>query len=371
MTDSGAQMPANATPPSNEPDLEQIALFAYKVWNYKQGEMVAAMIHIGQRLGLYQHLDGAGPVSPEQLASRTGLHERWLREWLEGQAAAGLVDRQSGIGFELSDVAATVLADAEHSLAYAAGAFTAPAATPDMIDRIIEAFHTGIGPTWDEKGPAGAHCTEEMQGPWTRLALVPIVLPACGDITTKLQAGAAVADIGCGSGVALLTMAQQYPQSVFEGFDSSSHAIERATANLEQAGSLPVTFHRTDGAALPTEPTYDLVLTLDCLHDMTEPAAVAAAIRRAIKPDGTWLIKDIRCADRFEDNEANPMLAMMYGFSITGCLASSTSTEGGAALGTLGLPPSAIEQLTADAGFTRFTQHDFDEPANLYYEVQP
>jgi len=137
------------------------------------------------------------------------------------------------------------------------------------------------------------------------------------------------------------------------------------------AGDVAVHFHHTDGAALPTEATYDLVLTLDCLHDMTHPHEVAAAIHRSMRSDGTWLIKDIRCADRFEENRANPMLAMMYGFSITGCLASSSSVEGGAALGTLGLPPAAVERLVRDAGFTRFKAHDFEEPANLYYEVRP
>ncbi len=122
---------------------------------------------------------------------------------------------------------------------------------------------------------------------------------------------------------------------------------------------------------MPKEPTFDLVLTLDCLHDMTRPTEAIAAIRRAIKDDGTWLIKDIRCAPEPRDNLSNPMAALMYGFSITSCMASALSEPGGAGLGTLGLHPQLLEELVRAAGFTRFSVHDFDEPANLYYEVRP
>lgn len=362
-------MPTDDT--TTEPTAEEIGAFAYQVWSYKQGEMVSALIHIGRRLGLYDDLSGRGPQSVEQVAERTGLNARWLREWLEGHAAAHLFVRHEDDTFEMSPAATAVLADATGSLAYAGGAFTAPPVSGDVMDQIIDAFRTGVGPNWDAKGAAGAHHTEQMLGPWTRLALIPTVLPALGDTIERLTAGATVADIGCGSGVALLELADAFPDSTFHGYDSSRHAIDRAEQNLAAAGDLPVTFHHVDGAALPTEPTFDLVLTLDCLHDMTHPAEVARSIRRAITPDGVWLIKDIRCADTFEANRANPMLAMFYGFSITSCLASSSSVEGGAALGTLGLPPSAVEALVTDAGFGRYVAHDFDEPANLYYEVRP
>ena len=351
-------------------DPDAVALFAFNVWNYKQGEMVSMMIHIGHRLGLYRHLEGAGSTTSAMLATQTGLDERWLREWLEGQAAAGLLEHHAEAGFELGPVGAAVLADDQGSLAYAAGAFAAPT-TAEGLDRIVEAFTTGIGPDWDARGPAGAHQTEQMLGPWTRLALVPTVLPALDGVTARLDSGATVADVGCGSGVALLTLADEFPRSRFHGFDSSRYAIDRARARARETGSESAEFKHVDGAALPSVPTYDLVLTLDCLHDMTDPAGVASAIRRAITPDGTWLIKDIRCAGSLEENRANPMLAMMYGFSISSCLASSTSAPDGAALGTLGLPPAAVEQLCRDAGFTRFTPHDFDDPANLYYEVRP
>ena len=125
------------------------------------------------------------------------------------------------------------------------------------------------------------------------------------------------------------------------------------------------------GEALPKEPTYDFVITFDCLHDMTRPAAVIAAIRRALKPDGTWLIKDIRSHADFKKNMRNPMLAMFYGFSVSACMSSALSEPGGAGLGTLGFNPEVAERMVRAAGFTRFRQHDFEDPSNLYYEVRP
>ena len=130
------------------------------------------------------------------------------------------------------------------------------------------------------------------------------------------------------------------------------------------------TLHLAGADTLPTEATFDLVLTLDCLHDMTNPSETMAAIRRSIRPDGTWLVKDIRCASQAKDNLANPMAAMMYGFSIASCMSSALSEPDGAGLGTLGLHPELLAQLCAEAGFSRFQIHDFDEPANLYYEVR-
>ena len=365
-------------PSTGAPDPDEVGLFAFNVWNYKQGELVSLMIHIGQRLDLYRTMAGLGPISSVDLAARTGLDERWLREWLFGQAAAGLLDHRAERGFELTDVGAAVLADDRSSLAYAAGAFTAPPPSPQIVEGMIESFRSGVGLSYDDRGPSAAHQTEQSLGPWVRLALVPTILPALEGVEETLAAGGVVADIGCGSGVALLAMANRYADAQFHGYDSSRHAIVRGRANLA-AADLPgertaderVTFHLVDGAALPTDPTFDLVLTFDCLHDMTDPAGVAAAIRQAIRPDGTWLIKDIRCGDTFEANRKNPMLAMMYGFSIEGCLASATSTPGGAGYGTLGLPPAVMEDLCRTAGFTRFRVHDFDDPANLYYEVRP
>ena len=357
--------------PGRPTDPDKTALFAFQVWNCKQGEVVSLMIHLGDRLGLYQAMDGAGPLRASDLADRTGLQERWLLEWLRGQAAAGLLDSADGMLFELSPEGAAVLADESGSLWFAAGAFQGGVAPPDVVDRLAEAFRSGVGLTYDDLGPSAAHTVERMLGPWSRLALVGRILPALDGVVQSLNAGGHVADVGCGAGVAILAMAEAFPESRFEGYDPSRHAIHRARAKLSDSGLTNIRFHLAEATELPDRPTYDLVLTLDCIHDMPHPQEAIAAIRRAVKPDGTWLIKDIRSGLTWEENRRNPMLAMMYGTSIATCMSSALSEPGGAGLGTLGFDRQVAERMCRQAGFTQFVIHDFDDPANLYYEVKP
>ena len=351
-------------------DPDELKRYSFSVWSFKQGEMVSLMIHMGDRLGLYKALNGAGPVTAAQLAAQTGLQERWLFEWLRGQAAARLLDYHDPDRFELSEVGAAVLADEEHSLSFAAGAF-AGQTPPDTVDKIIDAFRTGIGLTYEELGPNAAHRTERMLGPWTRQELVPRILPALEGVVDKLQAGAVAADVGCGGGVALMTMAQAFPNSEFHGYDPSQIAIDRCRAKAADMGLDNVQLHVAGGEQLPDEATFDFLITFDCLHDMTRPDTVIRTIRRAMKDDGTWLIKDIRSAPDFKTNMRNPLLAMFYGFSVSACMSSALSEPGGAGLGTLGFNPDVAEQMIGEGGFSRFQPHDFDDPSNLYYEVRP
>jgi hypothetical protein len=352
------------------PDPGEVGAFALHVWGFRQGEVVALMIHLGDRLGLYRALAGAGPRSAGELAAATGLHERWLLEWLRGQAAAGLLRSDDGSSFELTPAGAAVLADEEGSLAFAAGAFGGPP-LPSIVDGLVEAFRTGRGMPYDHLGEAGAHTTARQLAPWSRLALVPVVLPALDGVVERLEAGARVADVGCGAGVALTVLAQAFPRSTFAGFDLSRHAIERARAGVEAAGVANVELHHARAEDLPAGAGYDLVLALDCLHDMTRPDAALAAVRSAIADDGTLLVKEIRSTGDWRRDQRNPVLAMMYGFSVQTCMSSALSEPGGAGLGTLGLPPEVLRRLCEEAGFTRMATHDVDDPANLYHEVRP
>jgi 2-polyprenyl-3-methyl-5-hydroxy-6-metoxy-1,4-benzoquinol methylase len=164
-------------------------------------------------------------------------------------------------------------------------------------------------------------------------------------------------------------MAERFPTSSFDGYDPSEHAIDRARHNAAKLSN--VTLRVAAAADLPAEPTYDLVLTLDCLHDMPDPQGAIRAIRAAIQEDGVWLIKDIRAKSDWHDNLRNPLLAMMYGTSVATCMSSALSEPGGAGLGTLGLTTELAEQFVREAGFRTFLVRDFDDPANLYYEVRP
>jgi SAM-dependent methyltransferase len=351
-------------------DPDEVASFAFRVWSYKQGEMVSLLVHLGDRLGLYRALDGTGPVAAEDLARETGLHPRWLREWLRGNAAADLLVSDDGERFELTAVGAMVLTREDDSLQFAAGAF-GPPPDPALVDDLADAFRTGTGLPYDRHGPAGLHATERMLGPWARLSLVPTIVPALEGVDDRLAEGTLVADVGCGAGVALTALAEAYPRSTFHGYELSRLAVERARTRIADAGLTNVEIAHRRAEELPEGRDYSLVLTFDCLHDMTRPDAAAAAVRRAIAGDGTWLVKEIRCDDTWAGNRRNPMLAMFLGFSIVSCMSSALSEPGGAGLGTIGLPPRALEQLARQAGFTRFRVHDFKDPANLYYEVRP
>jgi SAM-dependent methyltransferase len=351
-------------------DPDKLKRFSFSVWSYKQGEMVSLMIHIGDRLGLYAALDGLGPVTAAELAEHTGLKERWLLEWLRGQAAARLLDYHDGDRFELTPIGAAVLADEQGSLAFAAGAFSGQT-PPETVDKLVDAFRTGVGLSYQELGPNAAHRTERMLGPWIRQALVPQIIPALEGVSDKLERGAMVADIGCGGGMALAAMAQAFPNSQFHGYDPSSHAVQRCEDKVTELGLSNLKAFVASGEEVPDVPTYDFVITFDCIHDMTRPANVIASIRQSLKPDGTWLIKDIRSQPDFKTNMRNPLLAMFYGFSVSACMSSALSEPDGAGLGTLGFNPEVAEDMVRAAGFTRFELHDFDDPSNLYYEVRP
>ncbi len=353
------------------PDPDETALFSLQVWTYKQGEVVSLMIHLGDRLGLYAAMAGSGPLSAGDLARATGYSERWLLEWLRSQAAAKLIDTADGEVFEMSPEAEAVLVDETGSLFFAAGAFHGGVAPPEIVDRLADAFRTGIGLSYDDLGPSAAHGIERMLAPWTRIALVPKILPALGGVVDRLISGARAVDVGCGAGVALLAMAEAFPQSRFEGYDPSHHAIDRAREKLRASELSNVELFVARAEDLPADASYDFVVTLDCLHDMTQPSAAIAAVRRAIADDGTWLIKDIRSGGTWQDKQKNPVLALMYGTSVATCMSSALSEPGGAGLGTLGLNPELAEQMCSAAGFTRFTVHDLDDPVNLYYEVRP
>jgi len=350
---------------------EQVREFIKHVFTQLSGLVVSGMIYLGHHLGLYRALGDSVAVTSEELAAKTGLHERWVREWLRGQAAAKLIDYHGDGRFALSPIAALVFAN-ENSPAFAAGAFAALPQQLGVLEQLLESFATGVGLPYDAFGPEGARGVEGMLAPWFRTMLVPMALPRLNGVVPKLTEGAKVADVGCGTGVALIEMAKAFPRSEFHGYDISRHALAHAEINKQYACLTNVNFHDAQADPLPGDASYDFITSFDCVHDMAHPAVVMQAIRKSIKPDGTWLIADINCKPTFEENLArNPMAAMMYGFSVLSCMSSSLSEPGGAGLGTLGFSEPVARRMTAEAGFTRFARHDFDNPVNAYYEVRP
>jgi 2-polyprenyl-3-methyl-5-hydroxy-6-metoxy-1,4-benzoquinol methylase len=332
--------------------------------------VVAMMAWLGMTLGLYRAMRGAGPMSSDDLAQRTGLHERWLREWLRGQAAAGLIEHLGGERFELSPEFATLLTDEDH-LSYFGRQFESLPYRFELAQHLPESFRSGLGMRWDDRGEDGALYTELTFRNWHRQVLVPTALPLLDGVVERLRAGARVADVGCGGGIALIEIAKAFPRSELHGYDSSAAALERAAQHLSREGVTNLSFHNVASHPLPKDAGFDFMMTLDCLHDMTHPADVVRHIRAAIKPDGVWFIIDINCAPTFDEQIKHPLASSLYAMSLMGCMSSGLSEPGGAGLGTCGLPEPALRDLVQSAGFTRFRRLDLANPINAYYEVRP
>lgn len=352
------------------PDLDpdRLKLTSFQVFTQLSGAVTAGMIHLGDRLGLYAALAEA-PMTSDEVAERTGLVERWVREWASNQVAAGLVELD-GDRFAMTPEAVAVLASPDHE-AYGMGMFHRFPQTMGALELMPESFRTGLGHDYDSHGCDGAIGIERSFEPWNRAHLLPTVLPALDGVVERLRAGAEVVDIGCGAGGAVLLMGEAFPASRFVGFDISSFAVARAHERLAASGLSNVEFHDPRVHPIPDDGSCDLVTTFDCLHDMTDPAAMVRDIRAALRDDGTWLLVDIKACDTLAENVAkNPMAALMYGISVLSCMSSALSEPGGAGLGTLGLSESTAREMSGQAGFGRFRRLDVDHSVNAFYEIR-
>ncbi len=346
--------------------------FTEKLFGYLEGSVVSSLVYLGDALGLYKAMQDAGPLNSDELAKKTGLHERWVREWLRNQGAAGLIEYRGDDRFELTAEQAAVLADEENSILFSAGGFEGIPSQGHLLEHLKDSFRTGIGLPYDAHGEGGNHSVARMLAPWFRHMLVPVILPALDGVVDKLKAGAKVADVGCGAGIALITMAKEFPSSEFHGYDTSKHALALAEKNLSESGLTNVTFHDVAGEQLPADASFDFITTFDCIHDMTHPTQVLGVIRKAIKDDGVYLIADVNGKPTFDENLAeNPLATLMYGFSVIACMSSAMSDPDGEGLGTLGFHEGVAREMTAAAGFTQFKTHDFQNPLNAYYELRP
>lgn len=353
-------------------DPAEVGLFAFEVFSKLEGAVTAGMIHLGDRLGLYAALAAApAPLTTGELAERTGLHERWVREWAYNQGAARIIEVDGDERLSLTDVASAVLTDPDHP-AFAMGPFLDLPSRMHTLERMPDAFRSGIGLDYDAHGPECAASIARGFEPWMRTFLVPEVLPKLAGVVDRLREGITVADVGCGAGGMVLLLADAFPACRVLGFDISQHALDLARQRQAEAGLGNVELHDPRDTPLPDDGSIGLVTTFDCIHDMTQPAAVIEAIRASLSDDGTWLLVDIKAHDTYAENaERNPMASLMYGISVMSCMSSALSEPGGAGLGTLGLSAARAEAMAREAGFTRFRQLDVDHPINAFYEIRP
>ncbi len=328
----------------------------------------AALVVIGDRLGLYRAMADGEPVSAEELARRTGTDARYVREWLSNQAAGGYVSYDPGQGtFSLLPEQAFALAQ-ENSPAFVPGAFQLATALIKDEPKITEVFRTGAGVGWHEHNHDLFAGTERFFRPGYLANLVSSWIPALDGVDAKLEAGALVADIGCGHGASTILMAEAYPRSEFVGFDYHQASIEHARHAAEQAGLTGrVGFEVAPAKEYPGD-GYELVCMFDCLHDMGDPVGAAAHVLGTLAPDGTWLIVEPYAGDRLEDN-LNPVGRIYYGASTLVCTPASRDQEVGLALGAQAGEARLREVVTA-GGFTRFRRAT-ETPFNLVLEARP
>ena len=327
----------------------------------------APLMVIGEKLGLYRAMAGAGPLSSREVAERSGAAERSVREWLANQAAGGYVSYDPDSDrFTLPDEHALALAD-EESPFYLLGAFELIASLYADEDKITEAFRTGAGMGWHEHDHRLFRGTERFFRPGYQAHLVSEWIPALDGVKTKLERGAKVADVGCGHGASTVIMARAFPNSEFHGFDYHGSSIERARQASAEAGVAERTdFQQTSAKEYPGD-GYDLVCTFDCLHDMGDPVGAAAHIRQTLAPDGTWMIVEPFANDDLEAN-LNPVGRLFYGASTVICTPASLDQEVGLALGAQA-GETRLRQVVTQGGFTRFRRAT-ETPFNLILEAK-
>lgn len=355
-------------PPQLTVNPEKLNAFLGQALNDMGAAFQTALIILGERLGLYRAMAGAGPLTPAELAARTQTDERYVQEWLCAQAASNYVAYDPATGrFTLPDEQALLLA-VDTGPAYLPAAYQVIASTVVDEPQLRETFRTGFGFGWHQHDGGLFEGTERFFRPSYAANLITSWIPALDGVEAKLKAGAQVADVGCGHGASTILMAQAYPNSHFTGFDYHEPSIHRAREAAEAAGMADRVHFAVAGAKDYPGKDYDLVAFFDCLHDMGDPAGAARHVRASLKPDGTWLIVEPFAGDRIEQN-LNPVGRVFYAASTMICTPASRSQEVGRALGAQA-GEVKLREVVEQGGFTRFRRAT-ETPFNLILEARP
>lgn len=333
------------------------------------GAAVSAMLmHIGDKLGLYEAMADGRPITAAALAARTGTSERYIVEWLNNQAAGRYVDFHPTTGtYSLPPEHAVCLSD-EDDPAYLLGILDVIASTWAIEPRVTEAFRTGEGVPWADYDERLANGCPRSTRPQLLAHLLSDWLPALDGVDDKLRQGARVADVGCGHGAAAILMAQAHPRSTFVGYDSHDASIATARKAAAHAGVADrVAFEVASAADFPGG-DYDLVTMFDCLHELGDPVAAAHHIRSALAPTGCLMVVELQAGDGVEDN-LHPLGRALYGLSALVCTPVSLAQEGAAALGAQA-GEKRLAAVLADAGFTS-VRRATDTTFNFVLEARP
>jgi len=328
----------------------------------------AALVVIGDRLGLYKAMAARGPMNSTQLAAATHTAERYVREWLLNQAAGGYITYDAASGkYSLTDEQRATLAD-EDSHVYIPGAFQLMTAVLRDEPKIRKAFQTGEGVDWGDHDPGLFEGTKRFFSPGYRAHLVSEWLPALEGVVDKLRRGAKVADVGCGLGSSTLIMAEAFPKSTFVGFDYHEPSIEAARKDADKLGlNGRVRFEAALADEYPGS-DYDFVAFFDCLHDMGDPRSVAKHVHRTLNTSGAWMIVEPFAGDKVEDN-LTPVGRLYSAASTLVCCPASLAQKGRTALGAQA-GETRLREVITDGGFSR-VRLAIQTPFNLIIEARP
>ena len=349
-------------------DGAKLEQFVFRAVDEVGATLNTALVVMGDKLGLYRALAGAGPLTPGELAERADTSERYVREWLNAQAAGGYVEYDPASGrYTLPPEQAHALT-ATDSPAYLPGFFQIALGSVIDSPRITEAVRSGAGVGWHEHTHDVFEGCERFFRPGYNANLVDAWLPALDGVVEKLERGAAVADVGCGHGASTILMATAFPRSTFVGSDYHGGSIETARERAREAGVADRVRFEVAPAAAYRGAGYDLVTMVDCLHDMGDPAGAARHVRETLAPDGTWMSVEPAAGDRVEDN-LNPIGRAYYSFSTLLCTPASLSQDVGLALGAQA-GEARIRDVVTAGGFGRF-HRAAETPFNLVFEARP
>lgn len=349
-------------------DPDRLMAFVFKAVDEVGATLNTALTVMGDKLGLYRAMAGAGPITPSELAERSGVAERYAREWLNAQAAGGFVEYDGDGGRYTLPPEQTVALTDDSSPAYLPGFFQLALGSVLDSPRVTEASKTGAGIGWHDHVHDVHEGCERFFRPGYHANLVSTWLPALAGVTDKLEAGANVADVGCGYGASTVLMAQAFPRSTFVGWDYHEGSIETARQRAKEASVDDRAHFQTAPAATYSGGPYDLVTMFDSLHDMGDPVGVARHVLSTLAADGTWMIVEPAAGDRVEDN-LNPVGRAYYAFSTLLCTPSSLAQEVGLALGAQA-GEARIRNVVTSAGFRSF-RRVAETPFNLVFEARP
>jgi SAM-dependent methyltransferase len=347
------------------PDPEKLTALMGKLVGDLGAALTGALVLLGDHLGIYKAMSDGTPGTPKDIAKKTKLKERYVREWLSAQAAAGLVDYDAANGtFSLNPEQSMALAQ-EGSPAFFAGAFQVAQSMWLDEPKVAKAFKTGKGVGWHQHSACLFKGTERFFRPGYNANLVSSWIPALDGVEDKLKKGAVVADVGCGHGASTILMAKAYPKSHFFGFDYHGPSIASAKLAAKEAGvDKRITFQKAAAKDFPAK-GYDVVAMFDCLHDMGDPVGAAKHVRKSLAKDGTWLLVEPFAGDALQDN-LNPVGRIYYAASTMICTPASLAQEVGLGLGAQA-GEKRLKEVAAKAGFKQFRRAT-QTPFNLVFE---